>query len=192
MKRWANVKDVVAEITVSNGMEDQLIPLIKDLSENDIYSDITFVDIAKTNFYDFSNVTNPDFLIKPTLKLAKIFLELLESDYLIHMKDYLLPLMFDTLPSNFDCGLENRVHNVTVDADGTMRLCLRIRGVLTPHIHVSELFDLNGAVSKDYYDLLCVDKRRYCKLCNHSCLMMSKRTSFGKKEDIDKLLHRED
>lgn len=193
MKQYANVRDVVAEITVSNGMEDQLIPLIKDLSDHGIYSDITFVDIAKNNYYDFSNVTNPDFLVKPTFKLAKIFLELLKSDYLIHMKEFLLPAMFDTLPSNFDCDLENRVHNVTVDADGNMRLCLRIRGIVTPSVHVSSIFESPGVVSKDFYELMCIDKRRYCKLCNHSCLMMSKKISLGtSKEDVDSLLHRED
>jgi wyosine [tRNA(Phe)-imidazoG37] synthetase (radical SAM superfamily) len=194
MKKWANVRDVVAEITISQGMENYLIPLIKDLSENQIYSDITFVDIAKNDFYDFSNVRDEEFLVKPTLKLAKIFLELLESDYLIHMKDLLLPEMFDTLPSNFDCDLENRVHNVTVDADGSMRLCLRIKGEVTPTIHVSNLFDSSGAVSKDFYDLMCVDKRRHCELCNHSCLMMSKHISKrpSKKDIIDSLFHRED
>ena len=170
------VKDVVAEITVMPDNQHLLYDLVKELSEAGIYSDITFVDIAKNPHYDFSNITERKDLVMPTSELSKIITKLLEDDsLLIHMKDILLPWMFETLPSNYDCDLDLGVHNVTVDADGTMRLCLRIRGELTPMIHVSELFEENvKSVTRDYYDLMCIDKRRYCQLCNHSCLMMSK------------------
>ena len=151
--------------------------LVTELSEHEIYSDITFVDIAKNPYYDFSNVTDPGQLVKPSWELAQTLFAIEQDvDLYVHMKDVLLPQMFNTLPSNFDCDLDLGVHNVTVDADGTMRLCLRIRGTLTPHIHVSELFEENnpGAVTRDFFELMCQDKRRHCKLCNHSCLMMSK------------------
>jgi len=171
-----DVKDVVAEITVMNENQHLLYELVSDLSEYEIFSDITFVDISKSPYYDFSNVTGTNQLVRPSWSLADTFSKMMMDDSLyIHMKDILLPRMFDTLPSNFDCRLEHGVHNVTVDADGTMRLCLRIRGTLTPHIHVSELFtkEYETLVTKDFYDLMCQDKRRHCKLCNHSCLMMS-------------------
>jgi len=172
------VKDVVAEITVTNQNWPFLEQLVTELSANEIYSDITFVDIAKSPYYDFSNVTNEDFLVKPTFELAKMLNRMLENDHLlIHMKDVLIPWMFNTLPSNFDCGLENKIHNVTVDADGTMRLCLRIRGVVTPTIHVNDIFEITDrskGVTNEFYQLLMIDKKRYCQLCNHSCLMMSK------------------
>jgi len=172
-----DVKDVVAEITVMNENQMFLYDLVSELSEHEIYSDITFVDIAKNPYYDFSNVTDPEQLVKPSWRLAKDLMAMqMDTDLYIHMKDVLLPQMFDTLPSNFDCDLDLGVHNVTVDADGTMRLCLRIRGTLTPHIHVSELFEEENpmAVTRDFFELMCMDKRRHCKLCNHSCLMMSK------------------
>ncbi len=170
------VKDVVAEITVMNENQHLLLELVGELSEYEIYSDITFVDIAKSPHYDFSNVTSPNALVKPSLELAQTFITMMHDDsLLIHMKDILLPKMFDTLPSNFDCELDDGVHNVTIDADGSMRLCLRIRGEITPTVHISNLFEKDSMlVSKDYFDLMRVDKRRYCKLCNHSCLMMSK------------------
>lgn len=169
-----DVKDVVAEITVMNENQHLLYDLVYDLSQEEIYSDITFVDIAKSPYYDFSNVHDEEQLVKPSWELAATLSQIMDDDSLyVHMKDILIPKMFDTLPSNFDCDLEHGVHNVTVDADGSMRLCLRIRGTLSPHIHVSELFDSYNLVSKDFYDLMCMDKRRLCKLCNHSCLMMS-------------------
>ena len=169
-----DVKDVVAEITVMNENKDFLYDLVSELSEHEIYSDITFVDIAKNSHYDFSNVRNKDQLVKKSWKLSNMLSKMMNDDNLyIHMKDILIPKMFDTLPSNFDCDLESGIHNVTVDADGSMRLCLRIKGCLTPHVHVSNLFENESLVTKEFYDLLCMDKHSHCELCNHSCLMMS-------------------
>lgn len=176
IQETGKVKDVVAEITVMDENKHLLYPLVHELSNHDIYSDITFVDIAKSSYYDFSNVFDMDSLVHPSYELADTLSRMVHDDsLLIHMKDILLPWMFDTLPSNFDCDLENGVHNVTIDADGQMRLCLRIRGEITPIVHVSKLFEDDAkCVTKDYFDLMRIDKRRHCKLCNHSCLMMSK------------------
>lgn len=169
-----DVKDVVAEITVMNENQHLLYELVNGLSEFEIYSDITFVDIAKSQYYDFSNIRDSSQLVRPSWALSDTLSKIIRDNRLyVHMKDLLIPKMFDTLPSNFDCKLENGVHNVTVEADGSMRLCLRIKGTLSPHIHISELFEDSGLVSKDFYELMCMDKRRLCKLCNHSCLMMS-------------------
>lgn len=168
------VKDVVAEITVMNENKNFLLPLVIELSEHGIYSDITFVDIAKNQYYDFSNVRDESQLVERDWDLAMAMSDLMmNDDLLIHMKDILLPRMYDTLPSHFDCRLEKSIHNVTVDADGTMRLCLRIKGRTCPTIHVSELFDTYNLVSEEFYHLLIADKKRLCERCNHSCLMMS-------------------
>ena len=172
-----NVKDVVAEITVMNNTQELLYDLVSELSQNDIYSDITFVDISKSSYYDFSNIHDRDILVNPSWKLANIFRKMIdEDDLLIHMKDILLPKMFDTLPSNFDCKLEESIHNVSVDADGSMRLCLRIKGQVCPTVHVRDLFEDPQChlITKDFYELMCIDKKRLCYFCNHSCLMMSK------------------
>ena len=187
-----DVNDVVAEITVMNENQEFLYELVSDLSKHKIYSDITFLDIAKNPHYDFSNVTSPDQLVKQSWKLANMLSKMMNDDGLyIHMKNALIPQMFDTLPSNFDCELENGIHNVTVDADGTMRLCLRIRGILTPHIHVKDLFENESLVSKEFYDLLCMDKHNYCSLCNHSCLMMSKHIDSHSNYGEDDLVHKD-
>ena len=171
------VKDVVAEITVMNHNQHLLHQLVSELSREGIYSDITFVDIAKSPYYDFSNVHDKGQLVKPTFELAKTLMNLMADDsLLIHMKELLLPKMFDTLPSNFDCGIENGCHNITVDADGTLRLCLRIRGNVTPKmVNLENLFvDDDANKLSDYFiEGIKSDKRRLCKLCNHSCLMMS-------------------
>lgn len=185
------VKDVVAEITVMKHNQDYLYELIRELSKEEIYSDITFVDIAKSSYYDFSNVKDKHFLVKPSFDLAVMFQEFLSDDnLLIHMKDLLLPQMFDTLPSNFDCELEKGIHNITIDADGSIRLCLRIRGIVTPTYRITELFDETNPslISSDVCEMIKSDKKHECKLCNHSCLMMSKYIDETNKE-VNNLVH---
>jgi MoaA/NifB/PqqE/SkfB family radical SAM enzyme len=193
MKEMGYVKDAVAEITVLNQNINLLYPLVFYLSGSGIYSDITFADIKKSKYYDFSNIDDVNSLVEPKLELAKILLKMLEDDQLlIHMKEYLLPKMFDTLPSNFDCELEKGIHNITIDADGSMRLCLRIKGLLTPNVHIKDLFDKTypTLISEEYFNLLKIDKKRYCQLCNHSCLMMSHYIDQTEKGESD-LIHKD-
>jgi MoaA/NifB/PqqE/SkfB family radical SAM enzyme len=183
-----DVKDVVAEITVMNENKHLLLELVGELSENEIYSDITFVDIAKSLYYDFSNVSSPDLLVKPTLELAQTFLTMLNDDsLLIHMKDILLNMMFDILPSNFDCLINTNLHTICIDSDSTLRLCLRIRGINTPKITVDKLF-YDNEISEEILPLIDQDKTQFCKLCNHSCYMMGLLTDTEEK-NVNGLIH---
>ena len=169
------VKDVVAEITVMKNNLLYLYPLIETLTENEISSDITFIDIAKSQFYDFSNVTDSNLLV--TQEDAKeIMTSLANSKLDIHMKEILLPAILDILPSNMNCELEKNVHNISIDANGMLRLCLRIRGVITPTICAEDIIDRENdfCLSPMVKEAIAEDKKRYCKLCNHTCLLMSK------------------
>ena len=75
------------------------------------------------------------------------------------MKNFLIPAIWDILPSNMDCEIDKDLHNVSVDADGSIRLCLRIRGTFTP-----KMVSLKNLLND----------KEYCKLCNHTCQLMSK------------------
>ena len=177
IQKEGNVKDVVAEITVMNHNLDFLYDLVSDLSYHGIYSDITFVDIAKTPYYDFSNITDESALVKPTFELAMLFEQMMKNEgLLIHMKNELLPMMFDTLPSNMDCELEKGVHNITIDADGTIRLCLRIRGTVPSYFKINDIFQDDDCqkLKPSFEKMIKWDKECLCKGCNHSCLLMSK------------------
>lgn len=188
LKESGKVKDVVAEITITNENIMWLQQIVEKLSEANIYSSITFVDIAKSPYYDFSNVLSKNDLVNQNSELEKIFQEMrYNNNLLIHMKE-LLPQIFKILPSNYDCKLEKGIHNITIDSDGSMRLCLRIKGVDSPTIHVSNLFNIdNKKVSTKFYELLCNDKKHFCKLCNHTCLMMSYIVDHSNK--IENLIH---
>ena len=106
------------------------------------------------------------------------------------MKDILIPKMFNTLPSNFDCEIEKGLHNLTIDADGSIRLCLRVRGIAAPAFNLAELFDPSypTLIAHDVYESIKADKKHFCKLCNHSCLMMSQHFDTTN-EEVDDLVH---
>ena len=168
--------DVVAEITVLRDDQHLLQKLVKYLTEHGINSDITFVDIAKSEYYDFANLSDKFSLVQKNPDLAYQMMNLLTDDSVdIHMKDYLIPEIYKILPSNMDCEIEKSLHNVSIDADGSVRLCLRIRGVNAPeNISVTDLIDTDGNINPVANRLIIKDKQQYCKLCNHTCHLMSK------------------
>lgn len=169
------VDDVVAEITVMKQNVKYLYQLVDALTRNGISSDITFIDVAKSPYYDFSDITDESLLVNQSPELADAFQLLQDRNLDIHMKKVLLPMIWNILPSNLDCELEKGVHNVTVDADGTIRLCLRIRGTHTPKlVKIPNLIDSHGKVSSIAQAAIAKDKKVYCQGCNHTCLLMSK------------------
>ena len=186
LKRQYIVRDLVAEITVMRENVPYLYELIKELTGYGINSDITFIDTAKSKYYDFSNVTEPWKLVHISPELATQFQMIYDDKQLnIHMKDLLLPNIWNILPSNMDCGIEKDLHNISVDADGSIRLCTRIRGIDTPlNINKDNLFNSDMKVSYATKIRIRNDKKEFCKLCNHTCLLMSK---YGNK--VDELIH---
>lgn len=184
------VKDLVAEITVDNRNISYLYDLIKTLTGFGINSDITFVDIQKNKFYDFSNVDDEEFLVHPTKEIKDELERIINDKSLdVHMSETLLDEIFKILPANLDCEIENDIHNITVDADGSIRLCLRIRGLLTPgKVRLDNLFDKDYNVNNFVGPFLQFDKRSYCEGCNWTCMLMSKLLSSGQ-DSTDNLLH---
>jgi len=169
------VNDVVAEVTVMKENEDKLYDLVQFLSAQGINSDITFVDIAKSPYYDFSNITDESLLVQKSQQLADQLLKIIGDDNAnVHMKYDLIPAIYDILPSNMDCGIEKSLHNVSVDADGTIRLCLRIRGKFAPSmVTLKNLFTESYEINPIAHAAIKRDKKELCKLCNHTCQLMS-------------------
>jgi MoaA/NifB/PqqE/SkfB family radical SAM enzyme len=180
------IKDLVAEITVMKENVDHLYDLVRRLTDLGICSDITFIDIAKSEYYDFSNVTNTGALVNQSTNLRKQFDKILDDDTLnIHMKEYLIPKLWGILPSNMDCEIDDDLHNISIDADGSLRLCLRIKGRTVPNaLGFSNLFTVRDFEVTPYAKV-CYrrDKIDLCRLCNHTCMLMSRI------EDVDGLVH---
>jgi MoaA/NifB/PqqE/SkfB family radical SAM enzyme len=177
MKKY--VKDLVAEITVSNDNVKYLYHLVKDLTDEGISSDITFVDIAKNDFYDFSNVIDEKQLVQKSDKLYDNLCRIYEEKLNVHLDKNFMLAIYNILPAELDCKLEEGIHNLTIDADGSIRLCLRIRGIETPQrFTLHNLFDINyfnesRTLDKTLRHYQSIDKINLCKGCNWTCIIMS-------------------
>jgi len=174
LKREGIADDVVAEITVSSKNINYLYRTVKILSENDIWSSITTIDDQKDNHYDFSNVNKGSPLMTtPDLRTRLIFDEIQKDKTLkVHMPE-LLDSLYEVLPANMKCRIHENVHNVTVDADQTFRLCLRVEGTEASKISVLDGIDSKGNITQNLIDAFEKDYKSYCKGCNWTCMLMS-------------------
>ena len=178
LMRQGLVRDPVAEITCDKDTIHQLYDTIVRLTADGITSDITMIDVAKNNYYDFSNITNSENLVHQSPEVLAVFDKIMKDSTLkVHMKDYLLPRIYKALPSNMDCEIEKDIHNLSIDSDGAIRLCLRIRGRHCVKYQVGDLLDFSGDPSELYqtiHEAMGADKDSLCKDCMWSCMMMSK------------------
>ena len=181
-KKENKAKDVVAEITIIGQTgADYLIPLIELLTSEGIWASITVVDFKKTDYYDFSGVSNNEtsihnFGVHKHENIRNKFDEIIKrsnaGELLVHLPE-LLNTLYDSLPSNYDCKLNEDLHNVTVDADGSFRLCLRVRGVDAPSFDYKHVIDEHGTISTNFLNAYDNDYKKYCKLCNWTCPIIS-------------------
>ena len=184
------IKDIVAEITVDSRTIGYLYQLVYELSNLGISSDITVIDIAKSPYYDFAHITDESLLVQKDSILLDAFNQILDNNLDVHMARVLLPEIVSILPSNLDCEIEKDIHNLTIDADGSVRLCLRIRGVMTPKIKAINYISEDGKLNFVLKKMLKSDKEKYCRKCNWTCMSMSKLLS--KNPNLfDDLVHKE-
>jgi len=166
-------KDVVAEITVMPENAKWLYDTVKLLSDEGIYSSITTIDLKKSPFYDFSTVDDPSIQISKNDEIAAQFFKILADKSLkVHIPELLLDL-YNILPWDMMCNIGDDVHNITIDADGVARLCLRIRGEYTPGIKTENIFDEDGTINAFFKKSMKHDYEKYCKGCNWTCMAMS-------------------
>jgi MoaA/NifB/PqqE/SkfB family radical SAM enzyme len=180
MKMKNYVDDVVAEITMTRPTLGHTYDLIKMLSSVNIHSSLTAIDINKNYNYDFSAYASETRLLKHNKYLDSVYEQIMSDDsLLIHMKDIVVPQLFRHIDSTYDCKLEDGIHNLTIDADGSIRLCLRING----HVSQNDFNDSNVLHKIGPYGYVLnpqleygmeLDKASFCKGCNHTCVMMSK------------------
>ena len=184
LNKMSHVPDRVAEITITKEGIPYVVPLIEQLTNADICSSVTLIDIAKTPYYDFSNVTSykamPD---KDDIK--KLVDDLMRrDDLLIHMKDEVLPSLIKYYPTNFIRCFKKSIHNLTIDSDGSMRLCLRIRGTHCPNYSIENVFDSHFKLTNSFKNAINLDMD-LCKGCNWTCPMMS-----GMCQNSDDITHK--
>lgn len=174
MKEDGLVDDAVAEITVMRSTVPHLYNTVKKLSEHGIVSSITTLDDPKNNYYDFARVLDMTEMVTPDCGIKEQF-DMIKNDksLLIHMPE-LLDWIYDMLPSDGFCHLNNYIHNVTIDSDGSFRLCLRIRGVESPLLKIDEVISKEGIIQPGIINSIRKDINSYCKKCGWTCSTMSR------------------
>ncbi|MCK5018473.1 MAG: radical SAM protein [Candidatus Peribacteraceae bacterium] len=166
------IEDPVAEITVDSTNIMFLEETVQRLDALGIWSDITVIDIAKNNHYDFSSITNPQVLVPKDIEVIELLSRLSESKYKIHMKELLLPMIANILPAELHCEMgKNGVDNITIEPNGELRLCLRIRGRYTPKFNALDI--LSEKKQNDVMEAMQADYETLCDGCNWTCKLMS-------------------
>jgi len=169
--------DVVAEITILKETIPYLYGTVAKLSEHGIYSSITAVDARKSPYYDFSSVDVKDgCLLEQTQELKELFARLyndaMEGKLKIHIPQT-LDVLYQYLPSNYKCQIHKNIHNVSIEPNGTFRLCLRIAGLETPAVDYRKAISTKGVISQELMKAIQWDYSELCKCCNWTCQMMS-------------------
>ena len=187
-----NTNDVVAEITVTKDTLKYLEVLIKDLSKAHIYSSVTFVDFKYSKYYDFSNVSidkKEDISYEEAKEVFNnIIKKQKDGKYLIHMPDVVLPKLLKSLENPLSCEQDFHLNNITIDSDGSIRTCLRIRGIETPKFNFYDYIDENGIIHNSLQDNISEDIHNLCLGCNWTCTEMSKFIS-QQPDELVKLTH---
>jgi len=184
LKDYGIAEDVVAEITVMPDNVKWLYDTVKILSEAGIYSSITTIDMKKSPYYDFSTVDDESLKIPKDDRVAAEFFKILaDKSLLVHIPELLLDL-YNVLPWEMMCEIYKDLHNVTIDADGNFRLCLRIRGIHTPTVKLDNIFNSDGTIAPFFKSSLKKDYTDHCKGCNWTCMAMSAHFADKIKEHI--------
>jgi organic radical activating enzyme len=164
-----NIKTLKAEIVCDIKTIQNLENTIKRLSENNICSYIVLMDKESNQYYDYSNVMITQEMVKPNIVTLSLFERLSKSEYNIYRKDDLSKLYIkEVIQNGIDCKLESKLKNISVDSDGTLRLCTRIKGVLAQKYKAIQIFDADGDLSKEFEDIyreLIGDKQMNCRGC---------------------------
>jgi len=184
-------KDLVAEVTLTTKNMKNTILLLQTLTNHGIYASLTSIDIKMNECYDFSNIyPDEDYLVLQQNKETRnLFNEILDrKDLLVHMRKVINDFYYILPRSMCDMHQEN-IHNVTVDADGGLRLCLRIRGKFSPQTHIKDFIDENGnlLLSQPLKDMN-TDRSNMCLGCNWTCRLFSRAIEISPCE-VGNLLH---
>lgn len=167
------VDDVVAEITVSNDNIQYLYRTVQTLTKYGIYSSITTIDVQKSQYYDFSAVSTSENTVRQDINTRLIFDKIInDKSLLVHMPE-MLNTLYNILPCEMRCNISDNVHNITIDSDTSLRLCLRIRGVDSPKVLVTDAIDADGNIKDEVIQSLRNDYDNYCLGCNWTCPIMS-------------------
>jgi len=161
-------RDLHCTITIDKTNLEELPDLVKFLTKNKTWAEITPVIFGKNKNYDyaasFDVLKKRLFTKKDIPKIKKIMLKMVEmkkEGYLIHNTDnYLLNWSKYVVKQQWKCGYPI---NLVFDADGSARLCLHVKGKRVVKHNIKD-FNFDDFL-KDWYK----DFKELCKGCYWNC-----------------------
>jgi MoaA/NifB/PqqE/SkfB family radical SAM enzyme len=177
-----NVKEVVAEVCITRNDYHLLESLLEELTRRKIYADIFPIETRYNKYYDFAAPVDHDLLLpydKDTIKtLEKIYKRSKRGELLI-IGDEVIKYMINFLPQNYKCKIPQTFSTMTIDSDGKVRLCIRIKGTRCEELKLTipDILSKNGKYKKKLSAKLSkammLDMQNYCRGCMWTCAMFS-------------------
>jgi MoaA/NifB/PqqE/SkfB family radical SAM enzyme len=162
------VKDLHCVVIVSylNGCE--IDKFVKYLLDWGWWVEVVQMEYGKNEHYDFSYEMK---YLLPTLdqviRLSRIFKEWYNQGLRLHSPDF----FYDLWVKYYDCSYicKDPFGSLTLDADGSLRLCYRIKGI---HLPKYKVFDLENKL-EEVLDARDKDKKLLCQGCLWNCVIMT-------------------
>ena len=171
--------DAVAEVVVDRYSYKGLPKLLEILSKYGIWASITIIENSKTKDYDFATCEDDQLMTEKELKelmqiiteavfIKRLIIHAPEAIYTVasngSMNSYCKPYLPDGSKNSSPVNDET----ITVDSDGTMRLCLRMHG---KESNKFTMYDLPEKYN-EFMEANNKDYRELCKGCSWTCPFM--------------------
>jgi MoaA/NifB/PqqE/SkfB family radical SAM enzyme len=177
-----NVKEVVAEVCITRNDYHLLETLLEELTKRKIYADIFPIETRYNKYYDFTAPVDHDLLLpydKDTIRTLERIYKRSKRGELLIIGDEVIKYMINYLPQNYICRIPETFSTMTIDSDGKVRLCMRIKGTRCEELGltVPDILSKRGTYKKKISNKLSkamiLDRQNYCRGCMWTCAMFS-------------------
>jgi len=172
------IREFVGIVGVDSQNIKYLHRMCRELTDAGVWIDLILMETKLNKYYDFPSALDYDLLVWDTEEHRKILMEVYEKaekgEYTVLFHPVIKYKMIPNLPQKYICTIDKRLDTMTIDADGKLRLCLRIRGVNTQMFHMLDILDEDGNLTETFKDVLHamqLDKKNLCYGCQWTCPM---------------------
>ncbi len=171
--RERGVPDLQILTVITKENLNQILDMVRETSKRKIWSEITILDFPKNKWYDLATEINYQYAVNDIRKFNK----LMDVLYKISSKPkyyiYNLPTQFlfykKYLYGGYKC--KKPWTSLSIDADGRLRLCYRIRGKYVPQYTIDDIFKREDEVLEAFQK----DMKEVCEGCNWNCIYQAER-----------------
>jgi len=162
------VKDLMAITVITNDNLNDIIPLTKHLTNEQIWLTVTLLDFPRAEWYDFANEIPNQIPNQSSVEsICRQLVELKKQDYLLHDPEFYYKILPNYTVRPYFC--KKPWGSLTIDADGRIRLCYRIRGHYLPQYKATDIGKKDSEILEAYKK----DYEQFCRGCSWECVLHS-------------------